>query len=248
MALFRVRARVRERVWVRVWVRISLGSGSGSGSGSQAGVPVTVEARNLRVRPSRGQGLTLYAAQLSAVLPSHATRLGCAFTSSKEQTMASWPAQLASTSGVSPWCVRQSTARLCAEPESREKPRRIAATCDARPSLAATMSGFGPSSPSSAEPRRGVTGATSRSAPTPVRFSHPGATRPGAARGGVGRRVRGAALPGSNGPGLCTSSYGSIRSDGTGDGPGRRLILAASTEGIALGDTPKFDNARQQHA
>ena len=104
------------------------------------------------------------------------------------------------------------------------------------------MSGLGPSSPSSAESRRGVTGATSRSAPTPVRFSHPGATRPGAARGGVGRRVRGAALPGSNGPGLCTSSYGSIRSDGTGDGPGRRLILAASIEGIALGVpyTPRF--------
>ena len=101
------------------------------------------------------------------------------------------------------------------------------------------MSGLGPSSPSSAEPRRGVTGATSRSAPTPVRFSHPGATRPGAARGGVGRRVRGAALPGSNGPGLCTSSYGSIRSDGTGDGPGRRLILAASIEGIDLGVHPQ---------
>ena len=101
------------------------------------------------------------------------------------------------------------------------------------------MSGLGPSSPSSAEPRRGVTGATSRSAPTPVRLSHPGATRPGAARGGVGRRVRGAALPGSNGPGLCTSSYGSIRSDGTGDGPGRRLILAASIEGIALGVHPQ---------
>ena len=105
------------------------------------------------------------------------------------------------------------------------------------------MSGLGPSSPSSAEPRRGVTGATSRSAPTPVRFSHPGATRPGAARGGVGRRVRGAALPGSNGPGLCTSSYGSIRSDGTGDGPGRRLILAASIEGIALGVHPQVYNA-----
>ena len=120
VALIRVQARVRERVWVRVWVRIGLGSGSGSGPGSQSGVPMTVEARTLRVRPSRGQGLTLYAAQLSAVLPSFATRSGCAFTSSKERTMASWPAQLASTSGVSPWCVRQSTARLCAEPESRE--------------------------------------------------------------------------------------------------------------------------------
>ena len=41
-------------------------------------------------------------------------------------------------------------------------------------------------------------------------------------------------MPEPKGPELCTSSYGSIRSDGTGDGTDRRLMLAASNDGIAL--------------